>query len=127
MADGSTVSPRRCQQANSQGTAHESILPAYTSPIAQRLYFCTFGDGTANRGTFHEALNLAAIWDLPVVFICENNYFAELSKISDFIRVESIADRAVAYGIPGYAVDGHDPVAIAAAITRAQRTCPGRC
>jgi pyruvate dehydrogenase E1 component alpha subunit len=73
---------------------------------------CTFGDGTANRGTFHEALNLAAIWDLPVVFICENNHFAELSKISDFIRVENIADRAAAYGMPGEVVDGHDPEAL---------------
>jgi pyruvate dehydrogenase E1 component alpha subunit len=77
---------------------------------------CTFGDGTSNRGTFHEALNLAAIWDLPVVFICENNYFAELSKISDFIRVENISDRAAAYGIPGYAVDGHDPEALVATL-----------
>ncbi|MBS1677873.1 MAG: thiamine pyrophosphate-dependent dehydrogenase E1 component subunit alpha [Actinobacteria bacterium] len=90
---------------------------------------CSFGDGTANRGTFHEALNLAAIWDLPVVFICENNYFAELSKISDFIRVENIADRAAAYGIAGHAVDGHDPEELVAtlrpaiAAARAGRPC----
>lgn len=77
---------------------------------------CTFGDGTANRGTFHEALNLAAIWDLPVVFICENNHFAELSKISDFIRVDTIAERAAAYGMPGHSIDGHDPEALVATL-----------
>lgn len=80
---------------------------------------CSFGDGTANRGTFHEALNLAAIWDLPVVFICENNRFAELSKTEDFVRVENIADRAAGYGMPGVALDGHDPELLLAELRRA--------
>jgi len=84
-----------------------------------QVTLCSFGDGTANRGTFHEALNLAAIWDLPVVFVCENNYFTELSRIVDFIRVENIADRAAGYGMPGYAVDGHDPELLAATLRTA--------
>jgi TPP-dependent pyruvate/acetoin dehydrogenase alpha subunit len=87
---------------------------AYASKLrgTDEVTLCTFGDGTANRGAFHEALNLAAIWDLPVVFVCENNAYAEMSRISDFIRVENIADRAAAYGMPGRVVDGHDPEAV---------------
>lgn len=73
---------------------------------------CSFGDGTANRGAFHEALNLASIWDLPIVFLCSNNAYAELSRVSDFVRVENIADRAAGYGMPGIVVDGHDPEAL---------------
>lgn len=87
---------------------------AYASKMrgTDEVTLCTFGDGTANRGAFHEALNLAAIWDLPVVFVCENNEYAEMSRISDFIRVHQIADRAAGYGMPGHVVDGHDPEAV---------------
>lgn len=79
---------------------------------AGEVTLCTFGDGTANRGTFHEALNLAAVWELPVVFVCENNVYAEMAKSSDFMRVRSIADRARGYGMPGRVVDGHDAEAL---------------
>jgi TPP-dependent pyruvate/acetoin dehydrogenase alpha subunit len=87
---------------------------AYASKMrgTDEVTLCTFGDGTANRGAFHEALNLAAIWDLPVVFVCENNLYAEMSKSSDFVRVDNIADRAAGYGMPGRVVDGHDPQAV---------------
>jgi TPP-dependent pyruvate/acetoin dehydrogenase alpha subunit len=67
-----------------------------------------FGDGTANEGAVHEAMNLAAVWRLPVLFLCERNEFAELSPFSSQFRIQSIADRAVAYGFRGYSVDGSD-------------------
>jgi 2-oxoisovalerate dehydrogenase E1 component len=67
-----------------------------------------FGDGTANEGAVHEAMNLAAVWRLPVLFLCERNEFAELSPFSSQFRIQSIADRAAAYGFRGYSVDGSD-------------------
>ncbi|MDO8212600.1 thiamine pyrophosphate-dependent dehydrogenase E1 component subunit alpha [Conexibacter sp. CPCC 206217] len=94
---------------------------AYASKMrgVDEVTLVSFGDGTANRGAFHEALNLAAIWRLPVVFLCDNNQYVELSRISDFIGVENIADRAAGYGMPGEVVDGHDPEALTDALTRA--------
>ncbi len=71
-----------------------------------------FGDGASNQGTFHESLNLAAIWDLPVIFVCENNQYAESTSVSAVMRVKNIADRASAYGIEGVVVDGMDVVAV---------------
>jgi pyruvate dehydrogenase E1 component alpha subunit len=73
---------------------------------------CFFGDGASNQGTFHEAVNMAAIWRLPVVFVCENNVYAMGTRQSTVMLVENIADRAVAYGIPGVAVDGNDVLAV---------------
>lgn len=74
---------------------------------------CFFGDGTTNIGAFHEALNLAAVWDLPVVFVCENNLYMEYTAISDVIAVEHpAADRASAYGLEPLIVDGNDVVAV---------------
>lgn len=71
-----------------------------------------FGDGAANEGAFHEALNLAAIWRLPVVFVCENNQYAMSMPVRAAMRVEHISDRAQAYGIPGMTVDGMDVLAV---------------
>lgn len=65
-----------------------------------------FGDGAANQGTAHESLNLAAIWKLPVIFVCENNQYAESTPSSNTVAGGSIARRAAAYGIPGQVVDG---------------------
>ncbi len=69
---------------------------------------CFFGDGAANEGTFHESLNLAAIWKLPVVFVCENNGFGEFTPAETVTSVRDIAVRARAYDIPGAIVDGND-------------------
>jgi pyruvate dehydrogenase E1 component alpha subunit len=71
-----------------------------------------FGDGASNQGTFHESLNLASIWDLPVVYICENNQYAESTHVSKVMKVKNIADRAVAYAMPGIVVDGMDVTAV---------------
>jgi pyruvate dehydrogenase E1 component alpha subunit len=74
---------------------------------------CFFGDGTVNIGAFHEALNLAAVWKLPVVFVCENNLWMEYTRTSDVTAVEHpAADRAAAYGLEGVIVDGNDVEAV---------------
>lgn len=70
---------------------------------------CFFGDGTTNIGAFHEALNLAAVWSLPVVFVCENNLYMEYTPIGDVTAVENpAADRAAAYGLESILIDGND-------------------
>ncbi|GAC1359776.1 MAG: thiamine pyrophosphate-dependent dehydrogenase E1 component subunit alpha [Ktedonobacteraceae bacterium] len=77
-----------------------------------QVCICFFGDGAAQEGTFHESLNLAAIWKLPVVFIAENNGFAESTPASYHCAIENIGDRAASYGIPGASVDGMDVFAV---------------
>ena len=86
---------------------------------------CFFGDGTTNIGAFHEALNLAAVWKLPVVFVCENNLYMEYTPIEDVTAVKRpAADRASAYGLDAIVVDGNDADEVygiaAAAIERAR-------
>ena len=80
-----------------------------------------FGDGAANIGAFHEGLNLAAIWKLPVVFLCENNQYGEYSRIEITTPIGDLADRAASYGMPGEIVDGQDVDAAAAAVEGALR------
>jgi len=80
-----------------------------------------FGDGASNRSTFHEGINLAAIWDLPVIFLCENNLYAQTTPAWAETSVENIADRAVAYSLPGVIVDGNDVVAVYDAVAEAAR------
>jgi pyruvate dehydrogenase E1 component alpha subunit len=84
-----------------------------------------FGDGSANIGAFHEALNLAAIWKLPVVFVCENNLYGEYTRIDRTTPVTDIAVRATSYAIPSDIVDGQDVdevyAAVAAAVERARQ------
>ncbi len=73
---------------------------------------CFFGDGSTNQGTFHESVNLAAIWKLPVIFVCENNGYAEATPVGYAVGVPDLATRAVAYGIPGVIVDGMNVIAV---------------
>ncbi|MGQ9682004.1 MAG: alpha-ketoacid dehydrogenase subunit alpha/beta [Anaerolineae bacterium] len=84
-----------------------------------RISLAFFGDGAANQGTFHEGINLAAIWDLPVVFVCENNQYAIFTRQSNAMRLDNIADRAQAYGIPGIVVDGNNALAVYVAVREA--------
>ena len=79
---------------------------------SDRVSVCFFGDGASNQGTFHESINLAAVWKLPVIFVCENNQFAMATSYRTTVAVEKIADRAIAYDIPGLHVDGMDVVAM---------------
>jgi TPP-dependent pyruvate/acetoin dehydrogenase alpha subunit len=86
---------------------------------------CFFGDGASNRGTFHEALNMAAIWKLPILFVCENNCYASTTRTSYACSVVDIASRAKGYNITGISVDGNDILAVrqaaAEAVGRARR------
>jgi pyruvate dehydrogenase E1 component alpha subunit len=86
---------------------------------------CFFGDGASNIGRFHEGINLASVWSLPVIFICENNLYAVSVPQSYSMKIRDIADRAVSYGIPGVAVDGMNVIAVyetvGEAVARARR------
>lgn len=90
----------------------------------EEVAVCFFGDGTANIGAFHEALNLASIWKLPVIFICENNLYGEYSPIASTTAIERLVDRADAYTMVGDRIDGNDVgivrEAVAAAAQRAR-------
>ena len=90
-----------------------------------RIAACFFGDGASNQGTFHESLNMAGLWKLPVVYVCENNLYAMSMPICRSMAVPDVAGRAAAYGFPGVIVDGNDleavQAAVAAAAERARR------
>jgi TPP-dependent pyruvate/acetoin dehydrogenase alpha subunit len=77
-----------------------------------RVAVSFFGDGASNIGAFHEGLNLAAVKNAPVIFVCENNQYGASTAISSMIRIADIASRAAAYGIPGRVVDGMDVLAV---------------
>ena len=83
-----------------------------------RVCVSFFGDGASNTGSFHEALNLAAIWNLPVVYICENNQYGEAMPVREFVSAHPISKRAVAYGLEGVTIDGNDIEAVADATRR---------
>ena len=87
---------------------------AWGSQLADngRVTVASFGDGASNIGTFHEAMNLAAVWKLPVVFVCQNNRYGEHTPYAKTTSAERIADRAVSYGIPGVRIDGNDPIEV---------------
>jgi pyruvate dehydrogenase E1 component alpha subunit len=90
-----------------------------------RVTVCFFGEGAANEGAVHEAMNMAAIWDLPVLYVCENNLYAASTPVSVTFKIVDIADRAAAYGLPGVVVDGNDVEAVyevaGEAVARARR------
>jgi acetoin:2,6-dichlorophenolindophenol oxidoreductase subunit alpha len=84
-----------------------------------QVVVCFFGDGASNEGTFHESLNIASAFDLPVIYVCENNLYAVGTRQSQVRKIEDIADRAVGYGMPGLAVDGNDVIAVYEAVFEA--------
>lgn len=86
---------------------------------SQQVAVCFFGDGASNEGTFHESLNIASAFSLPVVYVCENNLYAVGTRQSDVRKVEDIADRAIGYGMPGLAIDGNNIVAVYEAVKEA--------
>lgn len=75
-----------------------------------KLVVAFFGDGASNQGVFHESLNLASVWKLPVIYVCENNLYAETTSIKRTVNIEDIADRSKSYNIPGIIVDGMDVI-----------------
>src|SRR5207247_5269076 len=80
---------------------------------------CFFGDGAVDEGAFHESLNLASIWKLPVVYICENNQYSMGMAVEKAWAVDSLMPRAAAYNIPGQQVDGMDVIAVCEAVISA--------
>jgi TPP-dependent pyruvate/acetoin dehydrogenase alpha subunit len=84
---------------------------------------CFFGDGAVAEGAFHEGVNLAAIWDLPVMFVCENNLYGASTRVDLVMRNPRIADRGAAYGIRGETVDGNDVLAVYEAARAAAAGC----
>lgn len=89
----------------------------------RRVAVAFFGEGAVNQGAFHEAVNLAAIWALPVLFVCENNLYAEFSDSRRMSRIPSVASRAAAYGIEASTVDGNDVLAVHASALSAVSRC----
>ena len=89
-----------------------AIAPGVALAMQERgldgICLCLFGDGASNTGAFHEGLNLAAIWKLPVLFVCENNQFAEAMPVREFVACDRISRRAAAYGLKEITVDGND-------------------
>lgn len=86
-----------------------------------RVAVCFFGDGGINKGTFHEALNFAAVHDLPAVYVCENNRYAQFTDHTRTTSIEDLARRADAYGIPGLTIDGNDAGAVYRSASEAVR------
>lgn len=80
---------------------------------------CFFGDGASSQGTFHETLNMASLWRLPVIFLCENNGYGQLTPASRAVAIEHIADRAAAYSMPGVVVDGQEVLKVHAVVSEA--------
>ena len=82
-----------------------------------------FGDGAGQAGSFHESLNIASLWQLPVIFICENNGYAEFTPLSAHTKIERLAQHAKTYAIPASTVDGNDLFAVREAMTKAVENC----
>ena len=80
---------------------------------------CFFGEGASNQGTFHESINMASVWALPVIFVCENNLYAMGTRQSRVMNIQNIADRAIGYGILGIVADGNDVLAVYEATQKA--------
>ena len=94
---------------------------AFKRRQSQQVVLNFFGEGPANKGDWHEALNLAAIWKLPVIFLCENNLYGVSTHISDVMAVDYVAERASAYGMPGVTIYGNDPIIVYEEVRAAAR------
>jgi TPP-dependent pyruvate/acetoin dehydrogenase alpha subunit len=86
---------------------------------SDRVVVCSFGDGTTNRGDFHEALNLAAVWKLPIVYVCQNNQYSISLHASEVLPIASVAARGGSYGMPSISLDGNDVIAVHWAVREA--------
>ncbi|SHM64142.1 pyruvate dehydrogenase E1 component alpha subunit [Cryptosporangium aurantiacum] len=86
---------------------------------SDRVAVVNFGDGATNTGSFHEGMNLASTWQLPVVFVCQNNLWAEMTPVGETMNIDQVVDRRLAYAMAGERVDGNDPEAVHRAVTAA--------
>ncbi len=98
--------------------ANGAALTAQMKGTGQ-VVLCFFGDGAAQQGTFHESVNLASIWDLPIVFVCENNLYAMSTPASYHMNISSVSDRSAGYGIPGVRVEGNEVLEVYSSIREA--------
>ena len=98
---------------------------AFKMQKSGQVVACFFGDGAVAEGAFHEGVNMAAIWDLPVIFACENNLYGASTHVSKVMRDTNIARRAACYGIRGQQVDGNDVLAVYEAAKTAVEECRG--
>ena len=96
---------------------------AFKMKRTAQVVACFFGDGATSEGAFYEGINLGAIWDLPAVFVCENNLYGASTRIDKVARVDHVADRAPALGIRGQTVDGNDVIAVYEATLQAAAEC----
>jgi len=96
---------------------------AYKMQKTDQVVACFFGDGAVAEGAFHEGVNMAAIWNLPVVFVCENNLYGASTHVSKVMRNTNIAERAACYGIRGQTIDGNDVLAVHEATRLAVDEC----
>jgi TPP-dependent pyruvate/acetoin dehydrogenase alpha subunit len=99
------------------------IALAFKMRSSPQVVACFFGDGAVAEGAFHEGLNMAAIWDLPVLFVCENNLYGASTRIDKVMKNTRISDRAAGYGFRGETVDGNDVLAVYGASQRAAKEC----
>ncbi len=108
----------------SNGITGSGLAIATGAGLAMKLQgrrsvvLCFFGDGAASQGTFHESLNMASLWKLPVIYLCENNLYAMSSPVAETVSVPHIAQRAEAYGMKGVIVDGNDVLAVRDAVAQ---------
>ncbi|PIU50936.1 pyruvate dehydrogenase (acetyl-transferring) E1 component subunit alpha [Candidatus Desantisbacteria bacterium CG07_land_8_20_14_0_80_39_15] len=86
---------------------------------SNQVCVCFFGDGSSTQGTFHESLNISALWKLPLIYICENNLYAVSTPVSEEVSIPNVGDRACAYGIPGKVIDGQDVIKVHNAVNEA--------
>jgi len=105
--------------ATGAALAFKRLAPSTDSGGTSRVSVAFFGEGATNEGAFHESLNMAAIWQLPALFVCENNLYAASTPVATAFRVPEIAARGAAYGIPAETVDGNDVLAVYEAAGRA--------
>jgi TPP-dependent pyruvate/acetoin dehydrogenase alpha subunit len=96
---------------------------AFKLQKTQQVVACFFGDGAVSEGAFHEALNMAALWNLPVLFVCENNLYGASTRIDHVMKNTRVSDRAASYGFRGETVDGNDLLAVYEAAVRATQEC----
>lgn len=97
------------------GGGHSLAVGAALTQVYNKtdnIVLCFFGDGAANEGSFHEAINLASVWKVPVIFFCENNLYGMSNSVKKSMNITDIADRAIAYGINGYILDGNNAVEV---------------
>ncbi|OWT62098.1 pyruvate dehydrogenase (acetyl-transferring) E1 component subunit alpha [Candidimonas nitroreducens] len=104
---------------SSLGIATGAALALQRTGSGGKACICSFGDGTANRGDFHENLNIAGLWKLPIVYVCQNNGWAISQHVQSYLPAP-VVERAAAYGMPGVTVDGNDVQAVYAAVAAAR-------